>query len=73
MIIFSSIAVYSTASTSEAAYIIGGGDNRDNIAEFRNNSWRKIGSLTEGRYGHGSIALNDKTFVIGGWVNDYEK
>ena len=57
---------YSTASTSEAAYIIGGRYTPDIIAEFRNNSWRQMGTLAKGRMGHGSITLNGETMVIGG-------
>ena len=67
MAIFSYIAYYSTASTSEAAYIIGGYPNTPQIiAEFRSNSWRQMGTLAKGRYGHGSITLNGETMVIGG-------
>ena len=70
MFIFSYIAWYSTASTSEAAYIIGGWYTEDIIAEFRNNSWRQMGTLAKGRSGHGSITLNGETMVIGGWSID---
>ena len=66
MIIFSSIALYSTASTSEAAYIISGLYSGGIIAEFKNNSWRQIGTLSKRRHSHGSITLNDETMVIGG-------
>ena len=66
MAIFSYIAYYSTASTSEAAYIIGGYYTEDIIAEFRDGSWRQMGTLAKGREGHGSITLNDETMVIGG-------
>ena len=66
MFIFSRISHYSTASTSEAAYIIGGVGARDIIAEFRNDSWRQIGTLAKGRVAHGSITLNGETMVIGG-------
>ena len=70
MIIFSSIQEYSTASTSEAAYIIGGHYTKDIIAEFKDNSWRQIGTLAKGRAAHGSITLNGETMVIGGWTSD---
>ena len=66
MSVFSSVLYYSSASTSEAAYIIGGGYTQDIIAEFRDNSWRQIGTLAKGRFGHGSIKLNGETMVIGG-------
>ena len=65
---------YSTASTLEAAYIIGGYDTQDLIAEFKNDAWRQLGTLAKGRYGHGSITLGAETMVIGGdrwgtWVS----
>ena len=64
---FSYIVYYSTASTSEAAYIIGGYYYSPQIiAEFRNNSWRQMGTLAKGRDSHGSITLNGETMVIGG-------
>ena len=66
MSVFSSIAYYSTASTSESAYIIGGSYTKDIIAEFKDNSWRQIGTLAKGRDSHGSITLNDEIMVIGG-------
>ena len=67
MIIFSNIIYYSTASTSEAAYIIGGYPITPRIiAEFRRNSWRLVGTLAKGRNTHGSITLNGETMVIGG-------
>ena len=68
---------YSTASTDDAAYIIGGengGDGRPGdqktIAEFRNNQWRNLGSLTTGRRYHGSITNGRDTMIIGGYSYD---
>ena len=61
---------YSTSSTSNAAYIIGGYYTRDIIAEFKNDAWRQLGTLTKGRHSHGSIVLNDETMVIGGYSSD---
>ena len=66
MIIFSNIRGYSTASTSEAAYIIGGVWTRNIIAEFKNDSWRRVGTLAKGRAYHGTIRLGDEVMVIGG-------
>jgi len=71
LFVFSFIAYYSTASTSTAAYIIGGiFYNEKIIAEFKNNFWRqKAGQkLAKGRYAHGSITLNGETMVIGGYT-----
>ena len=58
---------YSTASTVDAAYIIGGDFSQDVIAEFRNDVWRQLGSLVQGRDSHTSISLNGETMIIGGW------
>ena len=69
MIFFSAIAKYCTASTSEAAYIIGGSDYithdvNDFISEFKDNSWRKMGTTARVRMGLESITLKDETMVI---------
>ena len=55
----------------EAAYIIGGyvrGDDQlsDVIAEFKNDSWRQMGTLARARGWHGAIALEHQLLVIGG-------
>ena len=68
--IFSHIHAYSTASTDDAAFIIGGYDVIDTIAEFRNNQWRNLGSLTKGRNAHGSITIGQETMIVGGWSSD---
>ena len=57
---------YSTASTSEAAYIIGGQNTAEIIFEYKSNSWRQLGTLTKERYGHASISLDGETMIIGG-------
>ena len=68
--VFSSIYAYSIASTSEAAYIIGGGYTQGVIAEYKNDSWRQFGTLLKGRYWHGSIAFGDEAMIIGGFSID---
>ena len=60
------MSFYSTASTSDAAYIIGGTYSREIIAEYKNDAWRQLGTLTKGRDKHGSITLGDLTMVIAG-------
>ena len=64
------ISYYSAASSPDAAYIIGGYhvDSYSTIAEFKNNQWRKLGDLTQGRYYHGSISVGSRTMVVGGWT-----
>jgi len=63
---------YSTAETDEAAYIIGGYDSYTYspiIAEFKNDRWRNLGDLTQGRYYHGSISIGQKTMIVGGYTS----
>ena len=70
MTIFRYISSYSTVSTSEAAYIIGGHTTPDIIAEFKEESWRQVGTLAKGRFGHGTLLVGDEIMVIGGWSSD---
>lgn len=66
------IHYYSTAATDEAAYIIGGyqgSSYSQTIAEFKNDQWRKLGDLTQGRSYHGSISIGHQTMVIGGYTS----
>ena len=61
---------YSTTSTSNAAYFIGGSNTKEVIAEFKNDAWRQLGTLTKGRSDHGSISLGNEMMVIGGSSSD---
>ena len=70
MVILSAISAYSTASTSEAAYIIGGEYTGEIIAEFKNDTWSQFGTLAKGRGWHGSISLGNDFMVIGGYSDD---
>ena len=67
-IILSQIYAYSTVSTSNAAYIIGGRYTRKRIVEFKNDAWSQFGRLAKERFDHGSISLGDEFMVIGGWT-----
>ena len=69
-ILFSRIQEYSAVSTSEAAYIIGGSNTRDIIAEFKAGNWRQYGTLSKGRKCHESIQMGDEYMVIGGYSTD---
>ena len=60
------LAAYSTVSISDAAYIIGGVYTKDIVSEFRNWKWRKLDNLKTGRSAHGSFAIGNRAFVIGG-------
>ena len=62
---------YSTAATDEAAYIIGGYQDSTyspTIAELKNDQWRKLGDLTQGRAYQGSISIGQRTMVVGGYT-----
>ena len=61
---------YSTASTDDAAFFIGGIDVYNTIAEYRNNQWRNRHSLTIGRVYHGSITVGREIMIIGGHSSD---
>ena len=71
------VALYATASTTSAAYIIGGLVRRigDPTAEARrtlgikayeNGEWRNIGKLDSFRKSASSISYGDDTMIIGG-------
>ena len=76
--------MYSTASTDEAVYIIGGSQNSgdelwylsakrsslsSSIAVFQNDEWKRLGDLTQARHLHGSISLNQQIMVVGGYTS----
>ena len=64
--------MYSVASTTEAAFVIGGYESSrlDVIAKFENNNWSLHGNLQEARIYHGSITYGSQLIVIGGSTND---
>ena len=67
----SSISGYSTATTTDAVYIIGGYDfvcdcYLSTVAKYKNHQWYHVEDLHERRAYHGSITVGGKTMVIGG-------
>jgi len=67
------ISDYSTAQTNNAAYIIGGFNAMNIIAEFKDGQWRKFhNDLWKGRSSHGSITVGSQTMIVGGYVYDGE-
>ena len=67
------ICEYATASTSSAAYVIGGNNSDGNsymavstIAQYKNNQWLKIGDLNEKKYYHSAILYNGEYLIVGG-------
>jgi len=67
--IFRGISAYSTTQTSDAVYIIGGFYTKDIVAEFKNDQWRQLADLNQGRFSHGSITIGGQTMIIGGYLN----
>ena len=63
---FSRIHSYSTVSTSDAVYIVGGDYTPDIVAEYNDDRWRLLDHLKQGRHGHGSVMVGDQTMIIGG-------
>ena len=73
LLILRYIAFYSTAQTSDSAYVIGGQGTKNIVARYNTDNlptWKKLGDLKRGRYGHGSIVVENKIVVFGGWAND---
>ena len=58
---------YSTISTPEAAYIIGGSQTEQIIAKFMNFQWYLEENLKQKRTGPGSILVGNQAVIIGGW------
>jgi len=69
---------YATTSTEESVYVIGGLTEWDTyfsyrphssiVAKYSNGIWTNVGSLKQGRYGHGAITTEGMTMIIGGVV-----
>ena len=66
---FREISYYSTTQTVDAVYIIGGWYTEDIVAEFKNDQWRRLANLNQGRAAHGSITIGGETMIIGGGFN----
>ena len=62
-------------STADAAFIIGGTNNKHGsagyygniIAKFHDNQWTRYGSLQKGRFSPGAIVSGDQIMIIGGY------
>merc|ERR1719197_165069 len=64
------ISFYSTTQTLDAVYIIGGLYTKKIVAQFKNDQWRRLADLNQGRERHGSITIGGETMIIGGRFND---
>ena len=62
---------YSTTHTSDAVFILGGGEREQDyniVYRFKNDQWTKMSDLQQGRINHASILIGTETVVIGGWI-----
>ena len=58
---------YSTASTEDAVFIIGGSINGKRIAEYKNGKWTNVGELEKARYYYTrSITFGGQTMIVDG-------
>ena len=64
---FSEIRGYSTAHTADAVFIIGGLCNEENVVQYKDDVWTKVGELNQRRLYHSSISINDQTMIVGGY------
>ena len=78
-----SIAFYSTVSTEDSVYIIGGrienlsAEQDDQytatLAQFNSTQqWSIVGQLQQQRVGHASILIGDFAYIFGGSARDRE-
>ena len=63
---FREISHYSTSQTLDAVYVIGGWATMNIVAEFKNDRWRRLADLNQGRRVHGSITIEGQAMIIGG-------
>ena len=73
IIYFSEIWGYSTVDLSDSVVFIGGFLTNKIVAKFNGNGWSRLPDLKQGRYRHGSIQINSKTFIIGGYTDDWNE
>ena len=62
----SQISQYSTVDLENSAVFIGGRLTGKIVAKFNKNGWSRLPNLNQGRWAHGSIQINTRTFIIGG-------
>ena len=64
--------MYSTVDLSDSVVFIGGAETKKIVAKFNQNGWSRLPDLNQGRFSHGSIQINGKTFIIGGYRGGQE-
>ena len=65
------IGFYSTTETADTAYFIGGHNALNMVVKYTtingSDKWIPLPDLNKGRFGHGSIIVEDRILIIGGW------
>ena len=66
--VFSAISAYSTVHTNDAVYIFGGYPTEAStlVAEYKNDQWKRLPDLKNGRWFHASIRMGPKVLIYGG-------
>ena len=73
------IGVYSTTSTDESVFIIGGTSGNypsyvelSTIAEYKNGKWRKVGNMAQARHSSIAYIFGSSMKIISGESPDYQ-
>ena len=66
--ILSRIRFYSTIHTTDAVYTFGGDpvEVSNMVAEYKNDQWRRLPDLKNGRWFHASIKMGQEVMIFGG-------
>ena len=66
--ILSRIRFYSTIHTTDAVYTFGGDpvEVSNMVAEYKNDQWRRLPDLKNGRWFHASIKMGQEVIIFGG-------
>ena len=69
--ILSRIRFYSTIHTTDAVYTFGGDpvEVSNMVAEYKNDQWRRLPDLKNGRWFHASIKMGQAILIFGGQLN----
>ena len=69
-LIFLRISRFAVINFPSFFFVLGGycdGTSSSRIAKFETNTWAEVGNLKQARFGHRSIAANDRVYVVGGY------
>ena len=57
---------------SDSVVFIGGKYTKRIVAKFNGNGWSRLPDLNQGRFAHGLIQIQSKTFIMGGLTDAQE-